>query len=429
MSAPPPPASWRGRVFTISWLSYFSYYFARKPFSATKTSMKEEFGLSKSDLNWIDSVYNIGYCVGMFVNGPINDRIGPRRWVAIGMMTTALLAIVFSLADRAFGAVLGVYMLIWGINGLAQSTGWPGNSKLMCEWTATGERGKIMGLWSTCYQAGGLAATWAASRWLEHVGWRWAYIGNAIWVAVIGVAFYALVRDRPSDVGFRDPEHPVALPVEERRRLARAARAEVLRNPMIWAMGGAYFACKVIRYAFLFWLPFYLAAALHYDKVASNDMSIAFEAGGIVFVIIAGQLADRAFGKRRVATACGAMFGLVGALYLYRELGDTSAAANVLVLLLVGGCLFAADSLISGAVTQDVSGPHAAGMAAGLVNGVGSIGQVLQGFLLVYVSDNYGWKPLFTVFMGMAAAGGILCLPYVRVRPKPHVDVPKAEVV
>lgn len=428
-TSPDVPRRWHARIFSITWLSYFSYYFARKPFSATKSDIAKEFALSKSDLNWIDSTYNVGYCLGMFVNGPIIDRIGPRRWVALGMLVTSALAIKFALLDRFVGVVLGMYMLVWGLNGLVQSSGWPGNSKVAATWWGTERRARVMGWWSTCYQAGGLAATWVASRFLAHSGWRAAFIGPAIWVAVVGVAFYLLVRDRPSDVGFRDPD---TVPDEDpavRLALMREARARILRTPMVWAMGGAYFGCKVIRYAFLFWLPYYLATALDYGKVQSNDMSIAFEAGGIVFVILAGQLADRVFGRRRVATAFGALLGLAGALWLYREVGDRSEGANVAVLLLVGGFLFAADSLISGAVTQDMSGPHAAAMAAGLVNGIGSIGQVLQGFLLVWITDTYGWNPLFTIFIGMALFGALCCLPYVRVRPQPVPDVPAARVV
>lgn len=426
---PDVPPRWHQRIFTISWLSYFSYYFARKPFSATKSDLSSEFGLSKSDLNWIDSTYNLGYCLGMFLNGPIIDRIGPRRWVSLGMLVTAVLAVGFSLVDQIYGAVLGLYMLVWGINGLVQSSGWPGNSKVMASWWGTEKRARVMGWWSTCYQAGGLAATWVASRFLLHSGWRAAYIGPAIWVAVVGVAFWLLVRDRPSDVGFRDPDTVPDVDPAVRRKLMLEARAQVLRMPMVWAMGAAYFGCKVIRYAFLFWLPYYLATALHYGKVQSNDMSIAFEAGGIVFVIVAGQLADRVFGKRRVATAFGALIGLAGALLLYREVGDVSAGANIAALLLVGGFLFAADSLISGSVTQDMSGPHAAAMAAGLVNGIGSIGQVLQGFLLVWITNEYGWNTLFTIFIAMALFGAACCLPYVKVRPRPFPDVPPARVV
>ena len=263
-----------------------------------------------------------------------------------------------------------------------------------------------------------LFATLLAARLLEAAGWRGTFIGPAIWVTVVALAFFLLVRDRPSELGYRDPD-TVAMDREERRRMMRAELPRVLRTPMVWVLGAAYFCCKSIRYSFIFWLPYFLHHAYGYSKARSLDLSMAFDGGGILMVIVAGLLADRVFARRRVFTAFVFLWGLVGALLLYREVADASALVNVLALAAVGGCLFAADSLISGAVAQDLGGPHAAGLAAGIINGIGSIGQVLQGFVLVYVSDRWGWGTLFTVFMGLAAAGALCLIPYLRVGPAP----------
>ena len=329
-SSPAAPPSWLARVFAASWLSYFSYYFTRMPVKATKTTLVREFGLSKAQLNYIDTAYNAAYCVGQVVNGFVTDRIGPRRWVALGMLLSAAIAVTFQQVHTVTGTVIGVYVLLWGLNGYAQSTGWPGNSKVMASWFGTRRRGEVMGWWSTCYQAGGMVATLAAARLIGAFGWRGVFVGTALWVAVIAVAFFLLVRDRPSDVGFADPD-AIALgrdDLEERRRLLRAEWPRVLRTPMVWAMGGAYFCCKLIRYAFLLWLPFYLETALHYSRVDALDHSIFFELGGLVMVVIAGFVADRVFAKRRVAAAFTFLLGLVGALYLYQAIGDASSGAK-----------------------------------------------------------------------------------------------------
>jgi MFS transporter, OPA family, sugar phosphate sensor protein UhpC len=415
---PEAPASWRARIFAATWLSYFSYYFTRMPFKASKSSLEEQFGLTRSQLNWIDTIYNIGYCVGQIGNGVLVERIGPRRWVSIGMLASAAAVVAFQLVHTLTGWLVGAYMLVWGLNGLAQSTGWPGNGKAMAEWNGTARRGAWMGAWSTCYQLGGMAATLLAARMIGAFGWRGVFIGPAIWVSVVAVAFYLLVRDRPSDVGFRDPD-TVALTRDERRRLRRAELPRVLRTPMVWMMGAAYFCCKSIRYAFLFWLPYYLERSLHYSKTQSLDVSISFEVGGAVFVVAAGFLADHLFARRRVFTAFVFLLGLIAAVFLYQQTGGRSVMWTVGGLALVGGCLFAADSLISGAVAQDLGGPHAAGLAAGLINGIGSIGQVLQGFALVHISREYGWSTLFDVFMALAALGALCLVPYLRIGPQP----------
>jgi OPA family sugar phosphate sensor protein UhpC-like MFS transporter len=416
--APEAPPSWRARIFAVTWVSYFSYYLARMPFKATKTTLEARFGLTKGQLNWIDASYNIAYCLGQATNGYLVERIGPRRWVAIGMLLSATACVVFQQLDTFTGELFGGYVLVWGCNGFAQSTGWPGNGKTMAEWFGTVRRAEVLGWWSTCYQVGGIAATLLAARMIGWFDWRTVYIAPAIWVAVVAVAVALLVRNRPSDVGFCDPDSP-DMSAEERRARFRAEIPRVLRQPMVWVVGFAYFCCKSIRYSFVFWLPYYLEKAFAYSKEHSLDVSIAFDAGGVVLVIAAGILADRVFKRRRVLTAFCFLWCLVGALFLYREVAHVSAFANIVTLGLVGGCLFAADSILSGTVSQDLGGPYAAGLAHGLVNSIGSIGQVLQGFLLVYVTDRWGWNTLFLVFMGLAAAGALSLIPYLKVGPRP----------
>jgi len=419
------PPAWRTRVFAISWLSYFSYYFTRNTFKSTKTTLQDQFGLSKSDLNWIDTTYNVAYCLGQVTNGFLVDRIGPRRWVALGMLMSAALTLVFQQVHTFTGMILGTYMLIWGLHGFAQSTGWPGNGKLMASWFGSARRGEVMGWWSTCYQAGGLVAVWCLAELLGSFGWRAAFIGPALWVTVVGIAFYVLVRDRPSSVGYRDPD-TTGMTKEQRRAAMRAAWPRVLRTPMVWAMGAAYFCCKLIRYALLFWLPYYLERAFHYSKKDSLQISISLDAGGIVLVIAAGFLADRLFRRHRVFTAFLFLILLVGALFLYQEIGTRSTTLTVLGLALVGGCLFAADSLISGAVAQDLGGPHAAALASGLINGIGSIGQVISGFLLVYITKgDKNWDTLFYMFAFLAGVGALCCVPFLRVGPSVSSPSPR----
>ena len=422
--APPPPRSWTARIFAASWVSYFSYYFTRKNFSVAKVDAAKELGLSKANLRDIDTAYLSAYAVGQFVNGFLADRIGPRRLVTFGMIASSIATLAFAMSDRVMGVVLASYFACSALNGLVQSTGWPGNGRVMASWFSTARRGEVMGWWSTCYQAGGLCATWYAA-WLLGFGWRAAYVGTAIYVAAVGVAYAVIVRDRPSDVGYADPEVARGVSAEERHELRREATAQVLSNPLTWALGLSYFSLKMMRYGFLFWLPYYLSTALGYGGQEAGYVSTAFEAGGIPLVILSGIAADRVFGRRRIAVACASMVLLVGALELYRTIGGEGTFANVVGLVAIGACLFSADALVSGAAAQDVGGPHAAALACGMINGIGSVGGVVQGYVVVYVSDTYGWSELFTVFEGLALAGALILVPFVRVRPKltPAIEI------
>jgi sugar phosphate permease len=414
-AAAPSQASvaWRSRIFGVSWLAYFSYYFTRKNFAAVKTSLN----LSTSALKWIDVSYLIGYMVGQFANGALGEIVGPRILVTVGMLASAALTVLFALTDSVISQVVIVYVALSALNGLAQSTGWTGNSRLMASWFSIKQRGQIMGAWSTCYQAGGVAATFVAAQLLKIGTWKTVYLCTAAWVAMVGIAYWFAVRNTPQSVGYATPDPMVVRDDATKASDQRTARRALFRNPMTYSFGACYFCMKLMRYGFLGWLPYYLNVKFGYSKAESAEMSIAFDLGGIPFAILAGVIADRLLGRRRVLVGCTAAFMLFGALLLYRTYAGSGSTIHFLLLMLVGACLFACDTLISGAAAQDLGGPDAAGLACGVVNGIGSAGAVVQAFGLIALAEAYGWDSVFKVFQWTAIAAGVVLLPYIRVRP------------
>jgi sugar phosphate permease len=382
-------------VWAITWVSYATYYFGRKNLSVTKTAIAEELG--KRSLYGVETAYLAAYAVGQFVSGSIGDRVGARRLVGIGMLVAAAAAFAFGLSS------LGVLFLgIAVVNGFAQSTGWPGNVKAMQEWTTPETRGRVMGAWATCYQVGGIAATAFASWLVAYSGWRAAYFGPAVVIALVGVAVLAIVRPAPSSSASADPAAP------DRRTVAL--------DSTVWLYGASYFFIKLVRYCLLFWLPTFLETGLHYGRNAANFASTSFEIGGMVGTIAIGVLSDRLRTVPRSMVCSGSLFGLAGALYLYTALSGTSHAVDFATMALVGALLFGPDALLSGAAAQELGGPRAAALAIGMINGLGSFGAVSQELVTRSVSAAWGWNGLFRVLVVSALAAAALLVPTFRTR-------------
>jgi sugar phosphate permease len=98
---------------------------------------------------------------------------------------------------------------------------------------------------------------------------------------------------------------------------------------------------------------------------------------------------------------------------VFRGAGGADRALVIASLAAVGALLFAPDSLLAGAAAQDAGGPHAAATATGFVNGLGSIGAIVEGLLLPWVSRTYGWTAAFSVLVGMALLGALTLVPAV----------------
>lgn len=403
VSVEEPPAG-RWAAWGLTWVSYATYYLGRKGISVAKAPIAESLG--KDALVGVDTAYLAAYAAGQYINGFLGDRVGARKLIAAGMLVSAAACCAFGASSAGI-----TFLLAFAVNGFAQSTGWPGNVKAMAEWTTPQNRGRVMGFWATCYQAGGIIATWFATLMLGLWGWRASFWGPAVVVALVGVLVLLFLKPGPG----ANPAKPVSggdapnpIEVEHKRKLERS---RVLKSPTIWCYGASYFGMKLIRYSILFWLPFYLTTALAYSKTTAGYMSISFEVGGVLGTIGMGLLSDRNRGISRSVLAAVWLVLLAGAIFLYAQIGATNLVVNFLVMALVGALLFGPDSLISGAAAQDAGGPYAAATAAGLVNGIGSIGAVLQEYVTRGVSQKYGWDKLFYVFVVLAVFSALCLVP------------------
>ncbi len=395
----------RHAAWGLTWLAYASYYFGRKGFSVVKSTLRQTLGVSERALGVIDTLYLAAYALGLFFSGYIGDRIGARRLIGYGLCASAACCAAFGSARWAvaFGA-------LFFLNGLAQSTGWPGTTRAMAEWTTPRNRGTVMAFWCTCYQVGSIVASDFAGYLLRHSGWRWAFFGPALWMLGVAALVLLFLKSRLDARGESTPG-PRLLDTAETE--ARAAQRAALRSPVLWAFGASYFFIKYVRYALLFWLPYYLSGSLGYAVDRAAYVSNSFEAGGIAGVILLGVFSDRVRRLSRASLSIISLLVLALALLACATLQEHGPLFTIVALAVVGAALFGPDALLSGAAAQDVGGAAAA-TATGLVNGVGSVGGMLEGVTLPAISAHYGWHVLFPLLAGLALCGALALVPVAR---------------
>ncbi len=386
----PATAAQRRQIFLLTWLSYGSYYLCRRPFAISKATIATQYHLSESTLAWIDTSYLVAYAVGQFTAGLVCDRVGSRRLLGVGMLGVAAASVFFG-----FGSTAAVFAVAFSLNGLLQATGWPGAVKAMTSMYVAGERGTVMGLWATCYQVGGFVATLLATWLLVHLGWRTAFFVPAAFTAAVGVVVMIFLWEPP------------LAPPEARR----AASMAIVREPLLWALGAAYFCVKLIRYCIVFWLPYMYERSLHYSTAKAGYLSLSFDVGGVVGAVLSGWLFDKTGAQRGwLIVGLAVALGVASVSYMWvAPLGVVPAFAGMV---LIGFLLFGPDALVSSIAAQDLGGPEAAGTAAGFINGTGSVGAILQGVVTAYVAQRWGWNAMFAVFGVLSLLAATAVVPY-----------------
>jgi len=406
---------WRIQIFAITWLAYAGFYFTRKAFSVAKLGIGEDpsFMLDKAAMANLDALYLAAYAVGQFTWGMLADRFGPRVVVLGGLLISAAAAVV--MGSYATFPIFATCMLI---QGLAQSTGWAGLCKNLGSFFPSSQRGRVLGLWSSCYAFGGLVASPFAGWWAYTLigTWHAAFFSSAVVVALVAVLFFFLQRNKPEDVGLPavEPEPQSMAPGPNLCSVWQPLR-EILRNRTVLTLGLAYFLLKPARYAILLWGPVIVFEQMpSVGKVGAAIIPTAFELAGLLGPIIIGLASDKLFGARRMPACVISLLLLTVTLALFMAAMNSGSIALVVGLLFVMGLtLYGPDSMISGAAAIDFGSAKAGATAAGFVNGCGSVGAVLGGLLPGYFDS----VTVFIVFAGCALFSALVLLPHWNSRP------------
>jgi OPA family glycerol-3-phosphate transporter-like MFS transporter len=170
-------------------------------------------------------------------------------------------------------------------------------------------------------------------------------------------------------------------------------------------MGTFYFFVKFVRYALWSWTPYFLKFSFGLASDDAGYFSTLFDVFGFLGVIVAGVLSDRVFGGRRATIALLMMVGLTlgtVALWLF---GAQALVAFGISYSAVGFMLYGPDSLLTGAGAIDVGSRRHAIAAAGIINGMGSCGSVLQELVVsrLYAQDSSNLAPILITLMISAA--------------------------
>ena len=406
--------SWRIKIFTSTWLAYFGLYFCRKAFYIVKGTMGDELNLDASALGEIGSAYLLCYSIGQFTSAGLGEKVGARVLLLTGILFSIIANVAFGFANNYW-----TLMAFMCVNGFAQATGWPSVVGTMGSWTERKERGVLMGIWGTCYQVGGIGAKAWAAFWMARQGWRGSFFAASMVVVLVWLAVYLWQRNKPEDVGLppMDAENQEGVEVVEGAEEASPWTRALVVN--IGLVGCFYFGVKFVRYALWSWTPYFLEKNFDLAGDDAGYLSTIFDIAGFAGVIFAGVISDKLFAGKRTPISLIMLVGMTlgcACMYLF---GSTSVGFFAITLGIVGFMLFGPDSLLTGAGAIEIGSPRTALAAAGIINGIGSIGSVVQELLVakVYESSNGDVAPVFALLFG-ASALSVMALIVVFIRNK-----------
>lgn len=413
--------SFRGiqmRTFHITWITFFFCFFGWFGVAPLMPLVREQLGLSKSEVgNIIIASVSATIVARLFV-GKMCDTLGPRISYTILLVAGSIPVMLIGLSNsyesfllfRFFIGIIGASFVITQFH-----------TSMMFAPNIIGTANAVTGGWGNL--GGGvtnlvmplIATTFAGMGFVSHSdSWRIAMVVPGIILLIMAWIYYRYTTDTPNG-NFND------LPADTRSYSKKnGSFLLALKDYRVWVLTLAYAACFGIE--------------ITVDNVAATFFIDRFDTG----IIVAGALASIFGGMNLFARALGGMVSdkvgktygikgkgvLLGILLLLEGIGiSLFSTSNTLVLAIITMLLFALFLKMANGCTYGIVpfiNKDNIGSVSGIVGAGGNIGAMLVGFL--FKSETLTYADAFQyIGIGVFLIGFTVLL--VRFRPKSQTAI------
>lgn len=387
--------------------------------------MQKEFDLTNTEIGIIISLFFAGYGFCQIPAGYLIRKTGIRFSYALGMILTSVFTFLMGRVD----SVIHLKMLR-ALIGISEAPVVISSTVTINNWFPTKEKGTATGLFLAGSKFGPLLVPPICAWILLNYDWRHIFLFFSIPGILLGVIWFILVRNHPSESRFVNQQevdyiNEVETDTSETNttkkftarpfkfcwldRLIRTRKLEPLKTSRdiftSWDIYGAAigYMCMVgiVDGVIMSWLPKYLLQEHNFNIVNSAMLASAPFAGNVLGNLVGGWLSDNILGKRRkplmiVSATCTII------MMSFMLAAPHNKLALGMLLFLMGFLLalgYSAYSVYAMArVTKD-----GYPVAYAIINMGGQIGAVFMPLIVGVLLDNFTWNSVF-IALGTAAA-------------------------
>ena len=386
--------SLRSRTFWGATIAYSLYYVCRMSLSVVKQPLIDEGVLTAGELGLVGSALLFVYAVGKFLNGFIADYCNIRRFMATGLVISALINLllgVLGFFTSTLPAVLVFFSfaVLWGMNGWVQSMGSPPGVISLSRWFPQSKRGTFYSLFSSSPYIGEFLSFIITGVVVGALGWQYGFVVASI-AGLIGTLIILLfVSDTPESKGLPSVQTLSGEQVTQQDKMpTKELQKFILKHPGIWVIALSSAFIYITKYAIAGWGVLFLQKA-HGFSLEDATQIIAFSAAfGVLGTVLAGWLSDRVFKSDRVKPAI--LSGILSSLslFLFLFVGG-SFALNIFYVSLFSLSVGVLYCIVAGLMAVDIVPRKATGAALGVVGISSYVAAGLQDITSGYLIQGY----------------------------------------
>ena len=260
--------------------------------------MNKALGLSATAYGLGAGAFFWSYVLFQVPANMILGRLGARRWIMIIMFGWGVCSASAALITDATSFVLVRFLL-----GVAEAGFFPGVAFFMTRWFPSRHRGRAMGVFYATGASAGIIGGPIAANLLQLngvlgvAGWQWIFLAEGLPAIALAIACPLLLRDRPSEASWLQPEECAWLErtLHEEQTGAQGGHLPFLKamvSPTIVLLMLVYLLVGFGVYGKAYFLPL-MIKSLGYSNTAVGYITMIPAIAGVLGMVIFSRRSDR----------------------------------------------------------------------------------------------------------------------------------------
>jgi MFS family permease len=366
-------------------------YVDRGNLSIAAPIVKNELGLTATELGILFSAFFYTYTALQFGVGRLVDQLGASRVLVAGLLLWSIATMGMGFAG-GFASLLLLRLLL----GVGESVAFPCTSKLIAQHVSAANRGLANGVITAGLKLGPSIGAFSAGLLSARYGWRPVFWGMGA-ASLLWLPFWLI---------WKPPAR-----IDEISRSSRVGYLDVLRQRSFWGCSAGHFCFNYLSYFLLTWLPFYLAHERHFSQEALSRYAGIYYLVDAAAALLTGVICDqlirigaRATVIRKGASAIGS--GIAATALFTCAFADAKTFFLWLLAAGVGSGMAGCGVFL---FAQTLAGPRAVGQWSALQNGFGNFAGLTAPAITGLLVDRTGnFFIAFALVAAVCVAGAFL---------------------
>ncbi|MBQ8525920.1 MAG: MFS transporter [Clostridia bacterium] len=375
--------------------TYMVSYMTRINYGAVISEIEAVTGISRALLSMAVTGSFITYGAGQIVSGLFGDMFSPKKLVSYGLITSALMNFLIPVCKSPY-----VMLIVWCINGFAQSFMWPPIVKMMTALLSEEDykRTTVKVSWGSSF--GTIAIYLISPLIISMFGWRAVFLFSAICGTVMIFVWNRFSYDI-------DADKSTAV------RKFKKSETNTFLTPVMICIMAAIILQGMLRDGVTTWMPSYIAQTYNMSNIISILTGVVLPIFSILCFQLASMLYRKTFTNPMMCAGMIFLAGTVSAFALFMISGR-NAALSVLLSALLTGCMHGVNLILICMIPSFFKKTGNVSTVSGVLNSCTYVGSAISTYGIASLSEKIGWEFTLFTWILISGAGTVFCLCSVR---------------